>query len=166
MSTIRKRKASSTGRPRPTLVRRAPMLRRSDVRATLLDLATQIAPADVATMVGREADLRRRAMALRAPELELLRSQLNLALDCLRDHVAGRCPQIPYSTISLLAAGVCYFADELDLVPDFLPRIGRLDDGAVMALAFQIGRPGVERYCAATGHAPALYLAPNTRSRR
>ncbi len=165
MPGIRKRKPSPTRTARP-LARRAPILRRADVRAMLLDLAAQIAPADVATLVGREADLRRRALALRAPELDLLRSQLNLALDCLRDHVAGQCPQIPYSTLSLLAAGVCYFADELDLVPDLLPRIGRLDDGADMALAYQIGRRGVERYCAATGHVPAPHLSTDTRTRR
>ncbi len=135
------------------------MLQRADVRTMLLDLAAQIAAADVAALVGREADLRRRATALRAPELALLRSQLYLALDCLRDHVGGQCPQIPYFTISLLAAAVCYFADELDLVPDFLPRIGRLDDGAVMALAFQIGHRGIERYCAATGRDVAPYLS-------
>jgi len=42
---------------------------------------------------------------------------------CLKDHAAGRCPQIPYYSISLLAAGVTYLADQLDFVPDFLPRI-------------------------------------------
>lgn len=116
-----------------------------------MDLARYIAPADVTAMMGREPELRERAAALTAPPLALLRDQLAVALDCLRDHVAGNCPQIPYSTISLLAAGVCYFADELDLVPDFLSRIGRLDDGAVMAMAFQLGADGIRRYCTATG---------------
>jgi uncharacterized membrane protein YkvA (DUF1232 family) len=117
----------------------------------LVDLARHIAPADVTAMMGREQELRVRAAALTTPPLPLLRDQLAVALDCLRDHVAGNCPQIPYSTISLLAAGVCYFADELDFVPDFLSRVGRLDDGAVMAMAFQLGADGVRRYCTATG---------------
>ncbi len=128
-----------------------PMLQADDVRTMLLDLSSEMAPADVAALVGREQELRQRAATLTAPQLALLRDQLALALECLRDHVKGTCPQIPYSTISLLAAGVCYFADELDLVPDFLPRIGRLDDGAVMAMAFQLGAEGVRRYCTATG---------------
>jgi uncharacterized membrane protein YkvA (DUF1232 family) len=117
----------------------------------LVDLARYIAPADVTAMMGREQELRVRAAALTTPPLALLRDQLAVALDCLRDHVAGNCPQIPYSTISLLAAGVCYFADELDFVPDFLSRVGRLDDGAVMAMAFQLGADGIRRYCTATG---------------
>jgi uncharacterized membrane protein YkvA (DUF1232 family) len=131
--------------------RSAPMLERDDVQTILVDLSRYIAPADVAAMMGREQELRARAAALTAPPLALLRDQLALALDCLRDHVAGNCPQIPYWTISLLAAGVCYFADEFDLVPDFLSRVGRLDDGAVMAMAFQLGADGIRRYCTATG---------------
>jgi uncharacterized membrane protein YkvA (DUF1232 family) len=126
----------------------------------LVDLARYIAPADVAAMMGREPELRERAAALTAPPLTLLRAQLAVALDCLRDHVAGNCPQIPYSTISLLAAGVCYFADELDLVPDFLSRIGSLDDGAVMAMAFQLGADGIRRYCTATGRDAEAVLGP------
>ena len=125
-----------------------------------MDLARDIAPADVAALLGREPELRRRATGLIAPPLTLLRHQLAVALDCLRDHVAGNCPQIPYSTISLLAAGVCYFADELDLVPDFLARIGRLDDGAVMAMAFQLGADGIRRYCTATGRDADAVLRP------
>jgi uncharacterized membrane protein YkvA (DUF1232 family) len=117
----------------------------------LVDLASYIAPADVTAMMGREQELRVRAATLTTAPLALLRDQLAVALDCLRDHVAGNCPQIPYSTISLLAAAVCYFADELDFVPDFLSRVGRLDDGAVMAMAFQLGADGIRRYCTATG---------------
>ncbi len=140
------KKPSQTTPPQTT-----PMLHADDVRTMLLDLSGGMAPADVATLVGREQELRRRLETLTAAPLALLREQMALALDCLRDHVAGRCPQIPYSTISLLAAGVLYFGDELDLVPDFLPRIGRLDDGAVMAMAFQLGAEGVRRYCTAMG---------------
>jgi uncharacterized membrane protein YkvA (DUF1232 family) len=138
--------------------RRAPLLGPDEVHAALVDLAGYMAPADVTAMMGREQELRERAAALTAPQLALLRDQLAVALDCLRDHVAGNCPQIPYSTISLLAAGVCYFADELDLVPDFLSRIGSLDDGAVMAMAFQLGADGIRRYCTATGRDANIVL--------
>ena len=64
-----------------------------------------------------------------------MRPQLELALLCLKDHAAGRCPQIPYYSISLLAAGVAYLADQLDFIPDFLPRLGMIDDALVMEVA-------------------------------
>ena len=142
----RSRQAPPPGRHRRARRRAEPMLSKADVRTILHELATQIAPADVAALMSREPQLRTRAAALAAPGLTLLRKQLGLALDCLRDHVDGACPQIPYYTLTLLAAAVCYFSDEIDVVPDFLPR-GQLDDAVVMAMACQLADAGLRRYC-------------------
>ena len=131
----------------PRAPRRAPLLKRSDVRMLLFEVANRMAPADVATLIGHEAALRAEAARITSMHLAPLRRQIELALDCLHDHVTGACPQIPYYTIGLLAAGVYYFADKLDVVPDFLPRIGRLDDAAVMAMACQLSADGLRRYC-------------------
>lgn len=127
--------------------RRTPLLEPSDLRALLFELANRIAPADVATLMAHEATLRAEAARITSAHLALLRRQIELALDCLHDHVRGDCPQIPYYTISMLAAAVYYFTDKLDVIPDFLPGIGRLDDAAVMALACQLSEDGLRRYC-------------------
>ena len=124
-----------------------PVLRTADVRQILRDLAVNIAPADLQRLMGTETHLREQAALLQDPKLSLLRSQVETALDCLRDHVDGRCPQIPYYTVGLLAAGIYYFGDTLDVIPDFLPRIGRLDDALVMSVACALARSGLERYC-------------------
>lgn len=142
---------------------RQPLLDRSDIRTILYELANRVAPADVTALLQAESDLRARAADLQSDHLQLLAAQLTLALDCLHDHVAGACPQIPYYTISLLAAAVSYFADELDIIPDFLPRVGRLDDAVIMAMAYELGRDGLRRYCAWKGRdATALLRAGGT----
>jgi uncharacterized membrane protein YkvA (DUF1232 family) len=140
--------------------RSKPLLERSDVRALLFEVANRIAPADVATLMAHETGLRAQAAHITSAHLALLRRQLDLALDCLHDHVRGDCPQIPYYTISLLAAAVHYFADKLDVVPDFLPRIGRLDDAAVMAMACQLTADGLRRYCDWKGRSADAVLGP------
>ncbi len=132
----------------------------------LFDLANKLAPDDVEELISREQELRAKAVQLTESHLPLFRHQLELALDCLHDHVAGTCSQIPYYTISLLAAGVCYFADELDVIPDFLPRVGRLDDAAVMAMASQLAEDGLRRYCEATGRPVELPFGARPRPRR
>jgi uncharacterized membrane protein YkvA (DUF1232 family) len=137
-----------------------PWLKVSDLRALLFEIANQIAPADVASLMGREKQLRAQARQIESEHLALLREQVNLALDCLRDHVDGACPQIPYYSISLLAAAVSYFADELDIVPDFLPGVGRLDDAAVMAMACDLARDGLRRYCDWKGRSTKSFLRP------
>jgi len=129
----------------------APLLNRADIRTILYELANRLAPADLTALLETEDELRKRAAALQSEDLPLLGEQLSVALDCLRDHADGACPQIPYYTISLLAAAVSYFADELDVIPDFLPRVGHLDDAVVMAMAYELGRDGLRRYCAWKG---------------
>ncbi|MCX8072745.1 MAG: YkvA family protein [Candidatus Binatia bacterium] len=125
---------------------------RDDLERIVSDLACTVAPADVATLLEREGELRRRIEALDS-EFTLLQRQLTLLLDCLRDHHAGRIPQVPYATIAHAAAAVFYFANEWDLLPDFLPRLGRLDDAAIVAIACERVAEGLKRYARATGRA-------------
>ncbi len=143
------------------VVRRAkatphPVLTRAEVVHAVIELANKLAPADVGDLLVAESSIRARAAKLGGVPGRTLRAQLDLALLCLKDHVNGRCPQIPYYSISLLAAGVVYLADQLDFVPDFLPRIGMIDDALVMAVACDLGRDGLKRYCVWKGIAPAL----------
>lgn len=152
--TSRSRRSASEKQPHTPKARPGPVLERADISTMLLELSDQFAPADLANLMVHEPALRATAERLPA-QLSLLRQQLQLGLDCLRDHVDGKCPQIPFSTISLLGAAVYYFARAKDAIPDFLPRIGRLDDAAVMAIAFELGQEGIRRYCASKGRAGA-----------
>jgi uncharacterized membrane protein YkvA (DUF1232 family) len=142
------------------------LLKTSDIRTILDESARRIAPADIATLLDGAAELRQRAAELRCGELPLLGEQLDFALECLHDHLEGSCPQIPLYTISLLGAGVMYFCDQVDVIPDFLPHIGKLDDAAVMAMAFRLARDGVERYAAWKGREVAALIPSVGRRRR
>lgn len=150
-SALKARQRTTTRKGPPAKRGPGAILKREDVRSMLMELARCIAPADVAELLAHETELRRRDWQLDRDHLPVLRDQLDLSLECLRDHVQGACPQIPFFTIALLAAAVCYFGDELDFIPDFLPRIGRLDDAVVMAMAFELGEDGLRRYAAAKG---------------
>lgn len=46
-------------------------------------------------------------------------------------------PRVPRSRKALLAAGIAYLAMPLDLVPDFMPVVGQLDDAIVVALVLR-----------------------------
>lgn len=144
-------RATATRRPA-----RVPFLTRAEVVRAVIELANKLAPADVGDLLVAESTIRERAKKLPGVPGRRLRAELELALLCLKDHSAGRCPQIPYYAISLLAAGVAYLADQLDFVPDFLPRIGMIDDALVMEVACELSRDGLKRYCVWKGIAPAL----------
>jgi len=141
------------------------LLTRAEVVGAVIELANTLAPADVGDLMVSESSIRERAAQLPGPPGRRLRAELDLALLCLKDHIAGRCPQIPYYSISLLAAGVAYLADQLDIIPDFLPRIGMIDDALVMEVACTLGRDGLKRYCIWKGIAPALVRRVPSRRR-
>jgi uncharacterized membrane protein YkvA (DUF1232 family) len=141
--------AEATRRPRSRGAKReasAPLISASHVKSYLLEHAAQIAPADVETLLSREEEIRRKA-SCDSDRHELFHRRLDVALQLLRDHARRRCPQIPYHTVSLLAAALFYWLEPLDAIPDFIPGIGTSDDALVLAMAWQLGAAGLDRYC-------------------
>ncbi len=47
-------------------------------------------------------------------------------------------PRIPMSRKAILGAGAAYLVFPIDLIPDFLPVVGRLDDLAIVVLALDL----------------------------
>lgn len=124
--------------------KKEPLLRKQDFSSYLEEKAREIAPRDVEVLLLDAEQARTAAYAVS----DRIGNQMTLALELLADHQSGECPQIPFYTISLLAEAVYYFLDPNDVIPDWIPDIGRLDDALVMELAFEQGVDGVQRYCA------------------
>jgi uncharacterized membrane protein YkvA (DUF1232 family) len=121
-------------------------IQRSDVVAFIDQHAAEIAAPDVVALVARAETLRARSTVLEPGRFLEFHTQIADALACLEDYVAGRCPQIPYYTIAVLASALFYVQRQVDAVPDFLPRLGALDDALVMAVASELAAAGLERY--------------------
>jgi uncharacterized membrane protein YkvA (DUF1232 family) len=60
----------------------------------------------------------------------------NLYITC---QTKGSYTDTPWKVLSVKIAAVIYFASPIDLIPDFIPVVGYLDDAAVikLALSFQ-----------------------------
>lgn len=54
-------------------------------------------------------------------------------------------PRIPLSRKAILGMGAGYLVMPIDIVPDFLPVIGRIDDLAIIVLALDLFLEGVPR---------------------
>ncbi len=124
-----------------------PLLHKQDFTSYLETKAREMAPRDVEVLLSQAEKAQTSAYGLS----DRIGSQMSLALELLNDHQNGECPQIPFYTVSLLAEAVYYFLDPNDVIPDWIPDIGRLDDALVLELAFEYGVDGVRRYCAWKG---------------
>jgi len=150
---------TKTKRRRPAAARSTSLLEPSDFTSYLREKTEQLAPADLQSLLGQTDTLRQRLATDGAAHPRMQR-QAELALRVVSDHAAGHCPQIPYYTVSLLAVALLYFADPLDVIPDWIPGVGTSDDALIFELAFQLGQPGVERYCTWKGLSTDGILGP------
>lgn len=60
----------------------------------------------------------------------------------------GDYPVVPWRTIILAAAALIYFIDPFDLIPDFVPVIGYLDDATVIAFVVESIRKDLDNFLA------------------
>ena len=53
-------------------------------------------------------------------------------LNMLRAYTSGEYRQVPWKTISFIAAAIIYFINPMDVLPDIIPGFGYLDDATVI----------------------------------
>ncbi|MBD3277778.1 MAG: DUF1232 domain-containing protein [Candidatus Aegiribacteria sp.] len=69
-----------------------------------------------------------------------------LDLYCLiRDSLAGRY-KVPYRTITAVAFTLIYFVNPFDMIPDFIPLVGYIDDVFVISLCLTFVGRDLEDY--------------------
>ncbi|PYV38500.1 MAG: methyltransferase type 11 [Acidobacteria bacterium] len=64
----------------------------------------------------------------------------------LRAWARGDYKGLPWKTIVMAMAAALYFLDPLDIIPDFIPGIGYLDDAVVLGFVVNSIRSDLERF--------------------
>jgi uncharacterized membrane protein YkvA (DUF1232 family) len=64
----------------------------------------------------------------------------------LKDRVTGVYTETPWSTIAALTGALLYVLTPLDLIPDFIPLAGFVDDAAVFAFVLTFAQGDLVRY--------------------
>ena len=65
-----------------------------------------------------------------------LLGNIRTAYDMVSDTVTGKYKGVSKSALAFLAGGLAYLALPVDLVPDFIPVAGWMDDAAVLGWVF------------------------------
>lgn len=69
-------------------------------------------------------------------EIRKLTNKVRILADMMRAYANGEYREIPWKTLAIMAAGLIYFINPFDLVPDFIPGVGYLDDLSIILWIF------------------------------
>lgn len=154
-SKTRKKSPGPSKRPVKPVSRRRTAVRVSrpsvagadiDSRVLLLEAAAKVGDAEIATVIRGAKEIEEKAgRGLLAPFLGHVRDLLGLVTDYSR----GRYRAIPIGSIAVIAGALGYLLSPMDLIPDFIPGLGLVDDAGVLGACLKIVRPQLERYKAA-----------------
>ena len=78
--------------------------------------------------------------------LERYAKDLLLLMSLVKDYYQGNYRNIPYKTISAAVVGLLYVINPIDLIPDFIPFIGQIDDALVLKFCLKLMEKDLLKY--------------------
>ena len=116
----------------------------TQAKEALGEFADKVGEEDVKETLGKEDEIKK--LFKRVKVLAKYCNDLCEIFELLRDRVAGVYKETPWTTIAALTGALIYVLSPIDLVLDFIPFIGFLDDAVVIGLAIRLAQPDLEKY--------------------
>ena len=73
-------------------------------------------------------------------------SMIPVMISLVKNYVQGKYTTVPYETILAVLSALVYFLSPIDIIPDFIPLAGYLDDMAVVGLCMNMISIDIETY--------------------
>lgn len=99
---------------------------------------------DLSTLVSKEKTLKEKFTG--QERLKVHFSDFMVLFAMLRDYATRKYTAVPWFIISSIGAALLYVISPLDLIPDFIPFIGYLDDATVLAFCLNLVHKDIVLY--------------------
>ena len=73
-------------------------------------------------------------------------SYIPVMIPMIRSYVRKEYTEIPIGSIISMISALIYFVSPVDIIPDFLPVVGYLDDAAVVAACIKLVKSDIDDY--------------------
>lgn len=71
---------------------------------------------------------------------------IELLLSLIQDYDSGAYQEIPWESLAGILTALLYVISSVDLIPDFIPVVGTLDDAAVVAVCLKLVKKDLDAY--------------------
>lgn len=71
---------------------------------------------------------------------------LKLMIALITDYAKGNYQEVPWKIVAAVTGAVVYFVSPIDVIPDFIPVAGYLDDALVIKLALDLAADDLAAY--------------------
>ncbi len=75
-----------------------------------------------------------------------LKTYIPLFISLIKSYTKKEYREIPLATVVAVAAALIYFLAPLDIIPDFIPGFGFVDDASIIAFCFLACKHDLDRY--------------------
>ena len=69
-----------------------------------------------------------------------------IMISLIKHYVECKYTTVPYGTILAIMSALIYVLSPVDIIPDFIPFVGHLDDVAVIGLCLSMVKTDIEAY--------------------
>ena len=106
--------------------------------------AKNVSRDDMEDLLGKEKTAER--LSQKAGFLSQYWEDIKTSFSLIKDWFSGAYDEIPARMIASLAAALIYFVSPIDLIPDWIPMAGLIDDAAILAFVFKLSEADLNIY--------------------
>lgn len=115
-----------------------------DAEKELGKRAKKMSRDDIADVLGKEG--KAKTIMEKAGFLSQYWDDIKTSFALIRDWFKGSYDKVPARMIVSLAGALIYLVSPLDLIPDWVPMAGLVDDAAMLAFVFQLSKVDLNAY--------------------
>lgn len=118
----------------------------NDKKAEIANSVTneKLLDADLEYIIKEEEKLNEKLKS--SSHLKRFTTDIGLFISLVKDYSQGNYRKVPYKSIAAVVAGLVYILNPIDIIPDFIPVIGYVDDAIIFAFCLKMVEKDLQTY--------------------